>query len=758
MTGPGSKPAETAAAGPGLLPRVVDALVTTDATAEQCLVLALAELAQATGHHGAALVLPDDGQAGPPLRWGRQDGAVQAVPCRRRGQLRGVLELRGAVTPVDSDGDLTLAACLLVQAAHALHLERRLEDERTRLALLSDAAWEGLLLHDGARVLDANQALASLVGRSRAELLAGSIWDLAAPEEAANILERIRSGFQGRYHTLVVHRTGERIPVEMQVRQVEGVGGGPVRLVAMRDMRAAMQAERALREAEERTRALLETTYDGVAVTRVADGRVVEANDGFARLFGRTREECIGLSPADVLPAEDARTVAHHVAAGRTQAYQVEGRHRDGRRFPLQVLGRPATWNGEAVRITGFRDVSAEHQQQAEHQALLAQLHHAQKLESLGVMAGGMAHDFNNLLGIIQGHGELAALACREDRDPSAFLARVLEATSRAAELTGKLLAYTGRDAYDLRPLDLGRLVQDAAGLLRAPVEKRAGTLQLDLPPAPVLVSGEASGLRQVVLSLVTNAAEALPEAGGPVCVRLRLLHAAPSDEESPGYPAEPLPAGPCAVLEVVDPGVGIDPGVKTRIFDPFFTTKFAGRGLGLPAAQGIVRGHGGTIRVHSTPGLGSTFQVFLPACAVSPPLAPPIPAPASAPGLRPVVLVADDEPGLREIVRLMLGRMGLDCRVAADGDEAVRLFEAERHPFALAILDITMPGRSGIEVLAHVRAQAPVMPVLLISGYDDPAGLAGLQPDPARAFLQKPFTLDRLRTAVRGLLPTAAG
>lgn len=757
MPGPGSKTPEDCQGAGRLLADVVDALVRTDASREGCLVAALEVLARGTDHRGAALVLPDDGQAPPALSWGLQEGPVQALPCRRRGHLRGVVELRGGAPGRFADATALLPASLLVEAAVALRLERSLQGERNRLALLSEAAWEGLLLHDGARVLDANHALASLIGRGRDELLGRSIWDIAAPEEAPAILERIRAGFQGRYRTLIVHRSGERIPVELQARQVHG-DSNPVRLVAFRDIRGDLRSEHAVHEAEERTRALLDLTYDGVAVSRISDGRVVEANDGFARLFGRSRDECLGLTPADLLTPEAARLVACQVAADHSAPYQVEGRHRDGRVFPLQVLGRAATWNGEAVRITGFRDISAEREQQLEHQTLLAQLHHAQRLESLGVMAGGMAHDFNNLLGIIQGHGELAALACREGRSPAESLGQVLAATERAAEMTGKLLAYTGRESYDLRSLDLCALIRESLGLLRAPVLTHGGVLHLDLPATPVQIAGEATGLRQVVLALVTNSAEALAPNGGDVWIRLRLVGDEHLADPASGYATDVPPRGPCALLEVVDQGTGIEPELLPRIFDPFVTTRFAGRGLGLPAAQGIIRGHGGTIRVKSQPGSGSVFQILLPASAAAPPettARAPLPPP---PAQRPLALVADDEPGLREILRLMLGRMGLDCRLAADGDEAVQLFDGERQAFSLAILDITMPGRTGIEVLSHVRARAPALPVLLISGYDDPAGLAGLLPDPTRAFLHKPFTLDRLRNAVRSLLPSAAG
>lgn len=770
----GSEVASDREGGPDgrtLLEVVVDALVGPEAQPQARLGAALKALARATGHAGAALVLPDDGQATPPtpeMSWGLQQGPVTALHSRRRGQLRGVVELRGGEDPqaggIRPDAPppeaVFLAGMLVVEAANADRLERRLDDERRRLALLADAAYEGLLVHDGARVLDANQALASLLGMERDDLPGRSIWDIAAPEEAGHILDRIRAGFQGRYRTLVVHRSGARIPVELQARQLER-DDGPVRMVAIRDVREALQAEKALAEAEERTRALLELTFDGVAVTRIADGRVVEANDGFGRLFGRSRQECIGLTPADLCPVESAREIAAHVAAGHAHPYQVEGIRRDGQRFPMQVLGRQATWNGQAVRITGFRDVTAERQRDLEHQALLAQLHHAQKLKSLGVMAGGMAHDFNNLLGVIQGHGELAALTWREGRDPTDHLARVLEATARAAELTAKLLACTGRDAYDLAPLDLTRLVEESVTLLRAEVLQRGATLVMEPTSGPASVAGESTSLRQVVLTLISNAAEAVEARGdargAEVRVRLRWPVTPPAEVAPPDYPADPLPLSACVLLEVEDTGVGILPEDRPRIFDPFFSTKFAGRGLGLAAAQGIVRGHGGAIRLHSTPGRGSTFQVYLPstASAVLTPPARPAPPPADLP--RPLVLVADDEPGLREVVRLMLGRMGLDCRLASDGDEAVCLFDAETQPLALAILDITMPGRTGIEVLAHLRGRAPTLPVLLISGYDDPAGLTGLPADPARSFLHKPFTLDRLRHAIRGLLPTVA-
>lgn len=463
------------------------------------------------------------------------------------------------------------------------------------------------------------------------------------------------------------------------------------------------------------------------------------------------------------------------IAGVNAAACQVLGQPRDavlGRRCPVVSQLAPERW--QALRDTVARDGRAEQQLRvvlahgARHLHLVAvpaahdgqllqivvldltshQLSEAgargpatgpdpttesQRLDSLGLVAGGIAHDFNNLL-----VGVLAeASAAREDRSLGAgvreALRRIEAAAGRMSQLTKQLLAYAGRGRFVTMRLDpdvmLGDLREHLARIVRLPTA-------LDVVPGagPVAVDADPGLLRQVVINLVSNAADA---AGTRVVVASRLL----SRDNVPWWQ-----------LEVSDDGVGIDPTVLARIFDPFFSTKTDRHGLGLSAVHGIVRRLGGDLEVDSRPGQGARFRVRLP---IVPGVEPPprvkqvtsAPAPRLA-GLR--VLVADDEPSVRATVRRLLERRGATVVVAADGLEAEARLRDER--FDLVVLDVTMPGRNGYDVLAVARATQPALPVMLMSGYTARVRGEGSEEEPD-AFIEKPFTAKLLDQAIDDVL-----
>jgi nitrogen-specific signal transduction histidine kinase/CheY-like chemotaxis protein len=389
---------------------------------------------------------------------------------------------------------------------------------------------------------------------------------------------------------------------------------------------------------------------------------------------------------------------------------------------------------------------------------LETRMQEAQRLESLGVLAGGVAHDFNNLLAAIMGNTEFLRERAAGDPELACHVDEIATATERAADLCRQLLAYSGRRTLARQPLDLTRLVEDSSRLLGITVPRKV-ELVLDLAPGLPAVAGDASQLRQVVVNLAVNAAEALGAVNAPgapgdgagvVRVRTgvvtldragvrRLVH---GDQPSPGT---------YVFLEVEDDGCGMSEEVRGRIFEPFYSTKFTGRGLGLAAVRGIVRGHGGAFELESAPGCGTRIRVLFPALSVAV-------GPEEAPAPEcddwrgeGAVLLADDEPAPRGITARLLAAIGFDPVLAAGGPEAVRRFEEDPGRFRLAVLDVVMPGLDGPGVCRRLRELAPGLPVLFISGYDED-GLQGELAIPATAFLQKPFKLHDLRGRLRRL------
>ncbi|HEX9010865.1 MAG TPA: ATP-binding protein [Holophagaceae bacterium] len=377
------------------------------------------------------------------------------------------------------------------------------------------------------------------------------------------------------------------------------------------------------------------------------------------------------------------------------------------------------------------------------------QLLEAQKLESLGLLAGGVAHDFNNLLTVIQGNAGILREIPDDPERAAACLRNIEDTCRRASDLVRQMLAYAGRGRLHVQATSLNEVVQEIAQLLAVSIPKSV-ELRFELAPGLPPIEADTAQMQQVVMNLVTNAAEAIGEALGIITLRSgeETLddHAAAALQAS-----ETLKPGRFVYVEVQDTGSGMDGDTLARIFDPFFTTKFTGRGLGLAAMQGIVRGHGGAVRVHSAVGMGTTFRVYFPVREGMPdPASPAAPLPEGASwrgeGL---VLVVDDEEGIRDFVQHTLDRAGFMVLQAGDGLAGLDAFREHREALRLVLLDLTMPRMGGEEALREMRTLRADIPAILWSGY-------GEREDPGAAatpFLRKPFNARELLDKVREAL-----
>jgi len=434
--------------------------------------------------------------------------------------------------------------------------------------------------------------------------------------------------------------------------------------------------------------------------------------------------------------------------AGETGLYDVEFVAHDGRRVQTAVTARTLVddTGAYAGAIAGVIDMT-------ERRQFEARMLRAQKLESLAVMAGGIAHDFNNLLQTILGNADLALLNGPHDSELEEGLRAIEGAARQAAGLCRQMLAYAGRGDYTLQPLRPAELVTDLSSLLRATVTRKA-ELHYDIATGLPEILADAAQLRQVLVNLVTNAAEALDEKPGMVTIQATSQHleAAQIDRL---FPEQQLEPGDYVVIAVSDTGCGIAPELADLIFDPFFTTKFAGRGLGLAVVRGVALGHGGTVNVTSAPGTGATVEVWLPArpvrhaaADVGLPGVDSIATDTAVPSAR-RVLVAEDESDLRDLVTKMFTALGWQAVAVADGAQAVQAVVTDPHRFDLVILDWSMPVMDGREALERIRETAPQMPVFLSSGHDREAlreSVAELEP---AGFLVKPYRLAELRQAL---------
>ena len=388
-----------------------------------------------------------------------------------------------------------------------------------------------------------------------------------------------------------------------------------------------------------------------------------------------------------------------------------------------------------------------------ERRSLEEQIRQSQRLESLGLLAGGVAHDFNNLLTGILGNASLALDVLDPPEPARSMLENVIHASERAADLTRQLLAYAGKGRFFVRPVNVSSLVRDISELMRTSIPRKVEfdlRLQDDVPP----VEADSTQIQQLVMNLVLNAGEAIGEHTGTVEIITRLEEIQTNEGRKPDGAADLRP-GRYVCIEVRDNGCGMDEATQSQIFDPFFSTKFTGRGLGLAAALGIVRSHNGHISVKTTPGKGSEFRVYLPVVESG------VPSHHNQEHGQPnqnlagagTILIIDDEEVVRTTARSALERYGYKVYEARNGVDGVELFDKRKSDIALVLLDLTMPGMSGEETHGCLKKIRKDVLVIVSSGYDEMEASRRFAGQGVSGFLKKPYTAEILAERIKECL-----
>jgi PAS domain S-box-containing protein len=549
------------------------------------------------------------------------------------------------------------------------------------------------------------------------------------------------------------------MPVELTVTPVR-TSGGFAFYAFLRDLTERARAEEALRRSERFARRLVESIPHAAFVFDLRTRRVEYASERAEAVLGWTPAALTALGPRGldrIVHVEDRPKVADLL--GRWDAAGDD----DGVGADLRVRDRAGSWrwirayakvfsrtpDGRVRQLVGTcEDVTRARREEEDRRALEQRVRVAQKAESLGLLAGGIAHDFNNLLTSVLGNAGLAALHLDAASLALPFVRQIETAARRAADLTTQLLGYAGKGQLVVRRLDLARLVEEMTGLLETVVSKDVRVVSRH--GRGVAVEGDPTQLRQVAMNLITNASDACLGRPGEIAVTTGVVDLDAGSALGVGA-EEPLPAGRYVFLEVTDTGCGMDAETLPRIFDPFFSTKRTGRGLGLAAVLGIVRGHRGAIRVTSEPGHGSSFQVLLPACD-----APEPDAPAGVETWRPggTVLLVDDEEDVRRAAAAMLESLGFEVLEAEDGVSALQAFRRHADRVDLVLLDLTMPRLDGARTLRRMRALRPDVRVVVSSGYaEDDVRERFARGEPPAGYLRKPYGLDELRSVLGRVL-----
>ncbi|MFT7676362.1 MAG: PAS domain S-box-containing protein [Planctomycetota bacterium] len=403
-----------------------------------------------------------------------------------------------------------------------------------------------------------------------------------------------------------------------------------------------------------------------------------------------------------------------------------------------------------AQQVSRLLDAADAHAAEKKQRDLERQMLQAQKMESLGLMAGGVAHDFNNLLVVILGNADLLKSTLARNPGKLELVNEICAASIQAAELCQQMMAFTGRGRLSPTHFDLQELVQELCQLLRISVPKQA-TLEFKRGSKQLSMVGDATQVRQVVMNVILNACESLCDGPGQITIKAgKRIVATDTHAIGLSVPRE----GEYLFLEVQDSGGGMDQETLAKLFDPFFTTKFAGRGLGMAAVLGIMRAHNGGIHVRSAPNEGSRFEIWFPVASADHEITQPrtIAESVAWTGSGTVLLV-DDQPAVLRLGKQMLERLGFEVHVASAGREAVEFFVGNHRDLALVVLDLTMPEMSGEQVHAALQEIDPCVPIILSSGYTADDVHLGTELAGSWVFLQKPYTLQALRNCARGLL-----
>jgi PAS domain S-box-containing protein len=609
---------------------------------------------------------------------------------------------------------------------------------------LVEAVPEGIWVVDPeGRTIFSNRRMAEILGTGFESMAEQSCFACVFPDDVA--------AAQRSFFRMLA---GDRRPFDFRLRRVDGSPvwvsiscmpmcddkGAQVGLLGLfSDISERKQSEVALRESEERFRHMADSAPVLIWLSDT-NGRLTFCNKQVMIFTGRTEEQLASEDFLDLIHPDDAEMANSGTLAGvqGQRAFQIEFRLRraDGEYRSMFTAGTPRFAGSRYLgHITITVDIT---ELKRKHDHVLAM----RKLESLGVLAGGVAHDFNNLLGGILASAELLMADRSEgssfDED---VVHRIRTAAIRGGEIVRQLMVFSGEEGQTFEPVDLSRLISEMLQLLNVSISKRA-KLKVNLNEQLPLVRANAAELRQVVLNLITNASDALGESDGDITVAVSQVRTGP-DYRSPN-----LSHGDYVRLVVSDTGCGMTEEVQSKIFDPFFTSKFAGRGLGLAAVRGVIRSHGGTIHVVSSPGQGSRFEILLP--GNSEPLQENHETPLTAAvvdiaSFARTVLVVEDEDTLRLAVSKMLRRKGFTVIEAPNGEIGVELFRANEAKIDVAFLDLTLPGMSGREVMGELRRLQPNLKVIITSAYSQDWAQTTIGGHPTWLYIRKPYQLSHL-------------
>jgi PAS domain S-box-containing protein len=620
------------------------------------------------------------------------------------------------------------------------------QDLTARLSAVLQGLNDALFIHDkdSGAILEVNQKMCAMYGYSPDEATGLNVGALSSgtppfdSEHARSLIEKTVSEGPQLFEWQAKDRSGRLFWVEVNMRMVDLDGAQRV-LAVVRDIEARRRTEQDLARAKANLLALIDCSDEHIWSVDL-EWRGLIANrknrEYVRRVFGTTTG--VGVRTEDILPPERAKVWLRLYQRALTEGpFREEQVLADGSAHEIAM--NPILEGDKKIGVAVFaKDITARKRAEEEQRQLQAQLHQAQKMEAIGVLAGGIAHDFNNILGGILGYADLALMELPQDSAVRPMLENILHGGARATELVRQILAFSRKTQIEKKPIQPHLVIKEVLKLLRSSLPTTISIKQQCTSTAWIM--GDPVQVHQIMMNLCTNAGLAMRANGGVLEVSLDDIA---SEDVPPSRHARLMP-GRYLRLRVGDTGCGIPPENLDHIFEPFFTTRAAGEGtgLGLSVVHGIVSGWGGSIHVESEVSRGTLFEVLLPICPECPEAA--ASRQTTCEGQERVLFV-DDERDLTEIARQCLTRFGYQAHTFTDSKQALEAFRATPQAFDVLVTDMTMPGLTGAGLCAEVKRIRPDIPVILVTGSAENTRVAGFE-----GYLEKPVRPTSLAATIR--------
>ena len=640
---------------------------------------------------------------------------------------------------------------------------REFERSELRFQTLANTTAAAIFIYSEDRILYVNPAAEELTGYEAEQLLSMNLLDIVHPSERTVVRERgLGEGPRSapsRFEFRILTKRSETRLLEFTASVIDAEGEGIVIGTAY-DITERKQAEQELRFAKERLESFFDNTGDAIAIFDL-EGTVLQVNKAFETIYGWSAAEVVGrrlpMIPMDLM-TDAIRIIREVKSGGKIVGYDAIRLRKDGTRFEANVTVSPVRdAAGNVVSIASIsRDISEIKRAEEQRRVLEAQLMQAQKMETIGILAGGMAHDFNNVLGIILGQASVIQRASGDRATLAKCAEAITESVQRGAGLVQQILTFARKSEVSPQPTDVNAVVTDISKMLREAFP-RTITITLKLAKNIPLVTLDQSQLYQALLNLCVNARDAMldlnrmGQKGGTLSISTTLV-------ESRDVRAKFRSSFPSRYVKVSvsDTGIGMDPETKQRIFEPFFTTKGGGRGtgLGLAVVHGVVQRYNGFVDVESEAGKGTDFHLYFPSSEAAPiPVQVKKEQKGEPPGGTETVLLVEDEKSLLELLNMVLKSKGYNVVTAEDGVEAIEKYMQQKEKISLVLTDMGLPKLDGASVLLTLKEINPGLRVILASGYLEPQLRLDLLNAGAKGFVQKPYEATAILHEIRQVL-----